>query len=1410
MINQVNPRSEHRRGVAPANVVRRGLASIAAALAALAGVAGLAGPASAATVVTPRIDLKVLLLGTSTTEPDFLAWQGALQREGVKFDAVTGTANTGVTAATLSTTLADGTPEAKYDAVIVSVGGLTDCTTTCTSYLTPAEQTALEQYEHRFNIRQITGNIYPGATYGLNTPTTSGALDTVQGTLTPAGQSVFSYLKPTAAITMDTGTYGYESTPVSTTNFDTLVGGPGGSALVGVYTHTDGVQEMVQTFNQNANQLQAQLLRHGAIAWATRGVFFGDQRNYLETHIDDVFLGDDPWSVAGNATTAAHSTDYNPSDALRLLPADVASAASWSKANSFRIDMLFNGGGSVAVANGSSLVGSGDGGSGTTGTTGTTGGTATGNDPLLAAFTSGDPATSKPYTGDFGWVSHTWDHPNVDAGCSTQNYIEAELNQNTNWGLKAAAGGNATTGGLGLASAATTTSPYGADDPSVVVTGEHSGLANLLPGNPGQVDPPSLDDAVASATGGTTLTAGDYAYAVTDQFNTAAPGVTPVPGTGESAASETTTPVTVTGATGSVALTWGAVCHAADYKVYRAPVTSGTVGAWSLIATVNANTASDFANPASTSDTTGGGAVIKSYTDTGATGTPTGSTGVLAASTVPGTEGAAAESAYEQNPALDAAFAATLGGGIKDFGADASKPYPNAADQSFATGSAPSGQYTSGASFQDAGATGIPRYPTNIYYNVSTNAQEVDEYQTLYDLPTCKAIANVTTCNPAGQAFTINQIVASIDQNMFGHVMGNDPRPHYFHQTNLMSQANGGANGSGDGLFYETLNPLLAEYHAYFADSAPIVQPTMAQIGTLLANQAAWAANTSVSGYIQGNQVTITNSGTSSVQAPLSGLTTVGSSYGGTQSGWTALPAGSSTYPAAVTWPVDTIAVALAPASILANGATTSTATATITADGKLVSGDVPVFASSDTNEKIGAVTDNKNGTYTAVITSSTTAGPATITVTDAAVSPTASGTATLNQTAGAAATVAVTLSPASIAANGTSTSTVSAKLTDALSNAVAGEHVGFSSTDTGEKIGAVTDHGDGTYTATVTASKTVGTATITATDTSVSPGLSGTAKLVQTAGPATAPAVTLSPASIIANGTATSAATAKVTDAQGRALAGQHVAFSSTDPGEKISAVTDHGDGTYTATITASTTAGSPTITATDTSVTPSVTGTAKLTQVAATARPTDVTRPSVTGSAIVGRVLQASTGTWTGTAPIAYAYQWQRCGAACSAIAGATRSTYTLTRTDRGRTVKVVVTASNAAGSAQATSAAAGPVAAAVSPAQMRTLLARLTPAGGAARIPALLRHGGYAARVTAPANGRLVIAWYAGHVLIAHVTATVRNHHIIAVRVTLTAAGRRCLSGAHKLKLRAAGTLVQEGARRVSAVRTFMVTG
>jgi hypothetical protein len=373
---------------------------------------GLMLGTTASASAAQRIDMKVLLLGTSTTQPDFTAWQGALQREGVPFEAiVTSPGHAPITAATLT----NGSSEAKYQAVIVSAGALPECTVSgCISTLTPTEWAALEEYETAFSIRQLTGDIFPSSTYGLNSPTTSGALDGTQGTLTAEGKTIFPYLN--GPVGMDSFTYGYQATPLAAqaagASFQTLVSGPGESALLGVYTHADGVQEMVQTFNQNQYQLQAELLRHGALNWVTRGVYFGDQRNYYEADIDDNFLADDSWS------TTTHENDYNSEDALRETPADVEYAAKWSQLNNFRMDMLFNGGGSVQYQAEHS-----------------------GSDPTLAAF--------QKDKNSFGWISHTWDHPNIDIGCSSQSYIEAELNENNSWG--------ASTLGLGESTSPTAT-----------------------------------------------------------------------------------------------------------------------------------------------------------------------------------------------------------------------------------------------------------------------------------------------------------------------------------------------------------------------------------------------------------------------------------------------------------------------------------------------------------------------------------------------------------------------------------------------------------------------------------------------------------------------------------------------------------------------------------------------------------------------------------------------------------------------------------------------------------------------------------------------------------------------------------------------------------------------------------------
>jgi len=90
-------------------------------------------------------------------------------------------------------------------------------------------------------------------------------------------------------------------------------------------------------------------------------------------------------------------------------------------------------------------------------------------------------------------------------------------------------------------------------------------------------------------------------------------------------------------------------------------------------------------------------------------------------------------------------------------------------------------------------------------------------------------------------------------------------------------------------------------------------------------------------------------------------------------------------------------------------------------------------------------------------------------------------------------------------------------------------------------------------------------------------------------------------------------------------------------------------------------------------------------LVKMPATNVPVNTARPSISGSALEGSTLTATTGTWTGTSPT-FAYQWQRCdtaGASCANILGATSSTYSPTGLDVGNTLRVIVTASNSIGS-------------------------------------------------------------------------------------------------------------------------------
>src|SRR5207248_3178980 len=100
----------------------------------------------------------------------------------------------------------------------------------------------------------------------------------------------------------------------------------------------------------------------------------------------------------------------------------------------------------------------------------------------------------------------------------------------------------------------------------------------------------------------------------------------------------------------------------------------------------------------------------------------------------------------------------------------------------------------------------------------------------------------------------------------------------------------------------------------------------------------------------------------------------------------------------------------------------------------------------------------------------------------------------------------------------------------------------------------------------------------------------------------------------------------------------------------------------------------------------------TSEATALVAGRAPKNTSKPKIVGPARQGQTLTEPHGEWTNS-PTSYAYQWQQCdsvGNNCTNIPGAEGQTYVPVEGDAGHRLKVQETATNACGSAEATSAA------------------------------------------------------------------------------------------------------------------------
>ncbi|MCX4914286.1 hypothetical protein [Streptomyces sp. NBC_00687] len=191
----------------------------------------------------------------------------------------------------------------------------------------------------------------------------------------------------------------------------------------------------------------------------------------------------------------------------------------------------------------------------------------------------------------------------------------------------------------------------------------------------------------------------------------------------------------------------------------------------------------------------------------------------------------------------------------------------------------------------------VPRYPMNVYYNAGRAEEMADEYNWIY---TSKADGGsglcennaTSTCLPAplntatGYA---DHIVPQEARTALGHAIGNDPRPHYVHQSNLAE----------DRILYPVLDKVLADYRALYADNAPLQNPRQSAIGTELQRRTAWQAALAggkVTAYRVGNTVTVT--APSGTQIPVTvpegtkkqlllGTAVFGTAYAGQRNDWT-------------------------------------------------------------------------------------------------------------------------------------------------------------------------------------------------------------------------------------------------------------------------------------------------------------------------------------------------------------------------------------------------------------------------------------------------------------------------------------------------------------------------------------------
>jgi len=162
----------------------------------------------------------------------------------------------------------------------------------------------------------------------------------------------------------------------------------------------------------------------------------------------------------------------------------------------------------------------------------------------------------------------------------------------------------------------------------------------------------------------------------------------------------------------------------------------------------------------------------------------------------------------------------------------------------------------------------VPRHPSNLFYNLQTKEQWVDEYNWYY-----------CTCSPSSSAWkywptpqTYDQIIDHESDNLLSYLLSWDMDPWMFHQANL------GLYDGRHSLLSDLLDATLKKYTALY--NLPILNMTEGEVGRAMKQRMAYNASGVDATLVPCQSLTLTVQ--NSARIPITGITTgTTETYGG-------------------------------------------------------------------------------------------------------------------------------------------------------------------------------------------------------------------------------------------------------------------------------------------------------------------------------------------------------------------------------------------------------------------------------------------------------------------------------------------------------------------------------------------------